>query len=183
VDRAVEIARKARLPLKIAAKIDRVDREYHDRLGDVLNDPLVSFLGEVGDQEKGAFLGNARALLFPIDWPEPFGLVLIEAMACGTPVVAYPCGSVPEIIEHGITGFIVKDVDAGARAVKSARKLDRARIRARFEQRYSVERMTEDYLAIYRGLQEDALGGRLARERPRRRGRTAGQKAQASQER
>jgi glycosyltransferase involved in cell wall biosynthesis len=161
VDRAIEIARAAGLPIRIAAKIDRVDRDYHQRLGDMLDDPLVTFMGEVGDAEKGSYLGNARALLFPIDWPEPFGLVLIEAMACGTPVIAYPHGSVPEIVEDGVTGFIVNDIQEGARAAEAARGLDRARIRARFQERYTVERMTRDYLAIYRGLQEDAFSADL----------------------
>src|SRR5206468_11633730 len=105
------------LPLKISAKIDPVDREYHMHVADKLRDPLVSFPGEIGEAEKGDFLGNARALLFPIDWPEPFGLVMIEAMACGTPVIAYPNGSVPEIIEHGVTGFIVDNIEAATKAV------------------------------------------------------------------
>jgi glycosyltransferase involved in cell wall biosynthesis len=179
VDRAIEIARKSGMRLKVAAKIDRVDREYHERLGDLLEDPLVSFLGEVNDEGKGAFLGHARALLFPIDWPEPFGLVLIEAMACGTPVIAYPCGSVPEIVEHGITGFIVNDIDAGAQAVEAALDLDRARIRERFEQRYTVERMAGDYLAIYRELLEDSSDGRLGRP-PRRRKRASRRRAELS---
>jgi glycosyltransferase involved in cell wall biosynthesis len=179
VDRAIEIARRSGMPLKVAAKIDRVDREYHEQLGDILEDPLVTFLGEVGEEDKGAFLGNARALLFPIDWPEPFGLVLIEAMACGTPVIAYSCGSVPEIVEDGVTGYIVDGVEAGAQAVEAAGRLDRARIRERFEQRYTVERMAEEYLAIYRGLIEDASGTRLSQKRPGRRpDRASGRRAE-----
>jgi glycosyltransferase involved in cell wall biosynthesis len=181
VDRAIEIARRAGLPLRVAAKIDRVDREYHEKLGDMLQDPLVTFLGEVGDQDKPSFLGNARALLFPIDWPEPFGLVLIEAMACGTPVIAYPCGSVPEIVEDGITGFIVNDIEAGGRAVEAAQGLDRARIRERFDQRYTVDRMSEDYLVIYRRLLEDAASVRLTNKRPRqRRTRASGRRGELS---
>ena len=162
VDRAIEIALGAGLPLKIAAKIDKVDREYHRRqIESLLDHPLVSYVGEVGDEEKSEFLGNARALLFPIDWPEPFGLVLIEAMACGTPVIAYPHGAVPEIVEHGVTGFIVESIGGAIEAVAAAGALDRARIRHCFERRFTVERMAQDYLAIYRGLLEDSRGKRL----------------------
>lgn len=153
-DRAIEIAARAGLPLKIAAKIDRVDRAYWD----MVIAPLVArhgnveFIGEINEARKAEFLGNARALLFPIDWPEPFGLVMIEAMACGTPVIAYRAGSVPEVIEDGVTGFIVENEAEAAAAVRRLPLLDRSRIRAEFERRFTVERMAEDYLRIYRGL-------------------------------
>jgi glycosyltransferase involved in cell wall biosynthesis len=166
VDRAIEVARAAKLPLQVSAKIDPADREYHLQIADKLKDPIVSFPGEIGESDKGEFLGNARALLFPIDWPEPFGLVMIEAMACGTPVIAYPNGSVPEILEHGVTGFIVESIEAAAEAVEAAKSLDRARIRERFEKRFTAERMTQDYLAVYRGLLEDRLGRRLVETAP-----------------
>jgi glycosyltransferase involved in cell wall biosynthesis len=167
-DRAIEIAARAGMPLKIAAKIDRVDQAYWD---DAIA-PLVKahrnveFIGEINEQQKAGFLGQARALLFPIDWPEPFGLVMIEAMACGTPVVAFRSGSVPEVIEEGITGFIVTSVAQAVEAVERASALDRSAIRARFEQRFTVERMAEDYLAIYRAL--PGLRGKAVRlRRPR----------------
>jgi glycosyltransferase involved in cell wall biosynthesis len=166
VDRAIEVARAAKLPLQVSAKIDPADREYHVQIADKLKDPIVSFPGEIGESDKSEFLGNARALLFPIDWPEPFGLVMIEAMACGTPVIAYPNGSVPEILEHGVTGFIVESIEAAAEAVEAAKSLDRARIRERFEKRFTAERMTQDYLAVYRGLLEDRLGRRLVETAP-----------------
>jgi glycosyltransferase involved in cell wall biosynthesis len=157
LDRAIQIALGAGLPLKIAAKIDKVDREYHRQIGSLLEHPQVTYIGELDDESKEQFLGNARALLFPIDWPEPFGLVMIEAMACGTPVIAYPCGAVPEILEQGVTGFIVDAVDAGIAAVSAASKLDRSRIRQRFERRFTVERMAQDYLAIYRRILEEPM--------------------------
>lgn len=151
---AIEIAARARLPLRVAAKIDRADRAYFD---DVIAPLLrrrddVEFLGEVDDQAKEELLGDACALLFPIEWPEPFGLVLIEAMACGTPVVAWPRGSVPEIVADGVTGRIVADVEAAVAAVEEVATYDRVRIRERFEQRYTAERMARDYLAIYGSL-------------------------------
>jgi glycosyltransferase involved in cell wall biosynthesis len=153
-DRAIAIATRAGLPLKIAAKVDRVDRGYWRRkIGPLVRaNPLVEFIGEIGDSEKASFLGNALALLFPIDWPEPFGLVMIEAMACGTPVIAYPRGSVPEVIEDGVTGFLVDSVDAAAAAVDRAATLDRARVRAAFERRFTARRMAEDYLEVYERL-------------------------------
>jgi glycosyltransferase involved in cell wall biosynthesis len=119
------------------------------------DDPLIEFIGEIGDSEKSAFLGGADALLFPIDWPEPFGLVMIEAMACGTPVVAYRCGSVPEVIDHGVTGFIVDNDDQAADAISRAR-LDRNRVRARFEERFSSEAMARRYVALYERLCDGA---------------------------
>jgi len=151
---AIEIARRAGMKLKIAAKVDPVDRPYFD---DVVNpliqkSPHVEFIGEINDSQKQEFLGNAAALLFPICWPEPFGLVMIEAMACGTPVVAFSCGSVPEIMEDGLTGFVVEDVAGAVRAVERLDELYRPTIRARFEERFSVRAMARDYLKIYRQL-------------------------------
>jgi glycosyltransferase involved in cell wall biosynthesis len=152
-DLAIEIARRVGLPLKIAAKVDAVDREYFDRVvAPLLDDPLVEFLGEIGDDDKPAFLGGARALLFPIDWPEPFGLVMIEAMACGTPVVARPCGAVPEVIVDGRTGFLASTLVELAEAVKRLDEIDRAECRRHVERHFSAGRMAEDYETIYRRL-------------------------------
>jgi glycosyltransferase involved in cell wall biosynthesis len=147
---AIEIARRARMRLLIAGKVDSVDREYFEsQIWPRIDGRNVEFVGEIDDRCKAEFLGNARAVLFPIDWPEAFGLVMIEAMACGTPVVAFSRGSVPEIVEEGITGFVVESVDAAAKVVECADNLDRARIRARFEARYSDTRMTLNYLDVY----------------------------------
>lgn len=153
-DRAIEIAAKSGLPLKIAAKIDKADRAYWDETiaPMIAAHPNVQFVGEINEHQKTEFLGNARALLFPIDWPEPFGLVMIEAMACGTPVIAFRRGSVPEVIDHGVTGFIVDEVDEAVEAVRRIGDLDRAAIRATFERRFTVQRMAQDYVAIYRAL-------------------------------
>ncbi|MCB1884713.1 MAG: glycosyltransferase family 4 protein [Geminicoccaceae bacterium] len=153
-DRAIEIAAKAGLPLKIAAKVDKVDQAYWDETIAPMIEahPNVAYVGEVGERGKVEFLGNATALLFPVDWPEPFGLVMIEAMACGTPVIGFRRGSVPEVIENGVTGFIVDTVEEAALAARRAASLDRATIRAAFENRFTVGRMTEDYLSIYRRL-------------------------------
>lgn len=153
-DRAIEIATRTGLPLKIAAKIDKVDLPYwKTRIWPMIKGrPNVEFLGEVNELQKASLLGDARALLFPIDWPEPFGLVVIEAMACGTPVIAFNAGSVPEIIEDGVTGFIVDSIDQAIEAFCRLPELDRARIRATFERRFSVERMACEYLDIYRQL-------------------------------
>jgi glycosyltransferase involved in cell wall biosynthesis len=152
-DRAIEIAHRSGLPLKIAAKVDRVDQEYFDA---VIRPLLVckdaEFIGEISDAEKSAFLGDAAALLFPIDWPEPFGLAMIEAMANGTPVIGFRCGSVPEVIDDGLTGLIVDSVDEAVAAVPRALALDRSAVRDRFEERFEVERMASDYLAVYRRL-------------------------------
>ncbi len=157
-DRAIEIARRAQVPLRIAAKVDNADRLYFEQqIQPLLADPLVEYIGEIGDSAKSDFLGNARALLFPIDWPEPFGLVLIEAMACGTPVIAFPSGSVPEIIEDGVTGFLVRNIEAAVDAVARLPELDRHQIRRRFEQRFSVTRMANDYLQIYESLARPAV--------------------------
>jgi glycosyltransferase involved in cell wall biosynthesis len=152
-DVAIEIACRAGRPLKIAAKVDRVDETYFEEvIRPLLQHPLVEFIGEIGEREKPAFLGGAAALLFPIDWPEPFGLVMIEAMACGTPVIAYPHGSVPEIVEHGLTGYLVDDIDEAVGAVHDLDRLDRALVRERFEERFTVRRMVRDYGSIYRSL-------------------------------
>jgi glycosyltransferase involved in cell wall biosynthesis len=157
-DRAIEIAKRVGMPLKIAAKVDRTDRRYFKRIVEpLLNDPLVEWVGEITDQQKNEFLGKACALLFPIDWPEPFGLVMIEAMACGTPVIASDRGSVPEVMENGVTGFVVKELDDAAEAVRRVRNLSRARCREVFEKRFTASRMANDYIELYeRILQRDA---------------------------
>jgi glycosyltransferase involved in cell wall biosynthesis len=153
VSQAIEIAIRAGMPLKIAAKIDRADRDYFERtIAPLLDHPLVEFIGEIGHNDKNQFLGNATALLFPINWPEPFGIVMIEAMACGTPIIAYPYGSVPEIVPDGLAGFLVPDVDGAVDAVHRIHELDRARCRDHFERHFTDERMTRDYLSIYRRL-------------------------------
>jgi glycosyltransferase involved in cell wall biosynthesis len=157
IDRAIRIAGRCGLPLKIAAKVDKVDREYFDeKIRPLLDLPHVEYIGEISDQEKSAFLSGAIALLAPVDWDEPFGLVIIEAMACGAPVVAFNRGAVPEILEQGLTGFIVDDEAAALEAVGKVSKLSRAAIRERFEQRFTARRMAEDYLAVYRELIEAA---------------------------
>jgi glycosyltransferase involved in cell wall biosynthesis len=151
IEHAIEIARRAGQRLRIAAKIDRVDEAYwHSRVKPRVSGPLIEFVGEVSEEDKPSFLGNASALLFPIDWPEPFGLVMIEAMSCGTPVIAWPRGSVPEIVEPGVTGFITSSVGEAVAAVGAAVRLDRARVRQRVEERFSATRMALDYLALYR---------------------------------
>ena len=150
VDRAIAIAGRARLPLKIAAKVDRGDREYFAaEIAPLLSAPAVEFLGEIDESAKTQLLGGARALLFPIDWPEPFGLAMIEAMACGTPVIAFARGSVPEVVDSGITGYIVTSVDEAVACVQRARGLDRRRCRRQFESRFSAERMAREYCSIY----------------------------------
>jgi len=160
LDRAIEIATRAGMKLKVAAKIDAADKEYFQAVVEpLLGNPLVECVGEINDRDKQEFLGNACALLFPIDWPEPFGLVLIESMACGTPVVAFGHGSVPELIEEGVTGFVVNNVDEAVKAVSRIQDLDRLRCRQAFEERFSVTRMTADYLQIYRQLIEDQKTG------------------------
>jgi glycosyltransferase involved in cell wall biosynthesis len=155
VDRAIAIARRAGMRLRIAAKIDRGDREYFtSRIQPLLDDPLIDFIGEIGEADKNEFLGNATALLFPIEWPEPFGMVMIEALACGTPVIAYAQGSVPEVVENHITGFIVDGVESAARAAQHASKLDRSACRRSFERRFSAARMAQDYCAVYESVGE-----------------------------
>ena len=162
-DRAIEIAKRAGIPLKIAAKVDKADRDYFEaKIHPLLDDPLVEFIGEINETEKTAFLSGAKALLFPIDWPEPFGLVMIEAMACGTPVIAWPCGSVPEIIEDGLTGFHVRSIEEAVAALDRLDNLDATAIRDRFEERFSAERMAADYLDLYNQLIGlESLTGRL----------------------
>src|SRR5271156_419145 len=161
VDRAIKIAIRCGIPLKIAAKVDRADQEYYDEIIRPLMDhPLVEFIGEIGDHEKSDFLSGALGLLLPIDWPEPFGLVMIEAMACGTPVIAYNRGSVPEIVDDGVTGFIVEDETGAIGAVDRLEHLSRAKIRKRFEERFTSRRMAQDYLSVYRSL-TDAVAPHL----------------------
>ena len=153
MDRAIEIAKRTGIPIKIAAKIDPVDAEYFSsHIQPMLDHPLVEFIGEINDHQKQDFLGGAQALLFPIDWPEPFGLVMIEAMATGTPVIAWRNGSVPEIIEDGRTGIVVDSLDDAAVAVARVGNFDRTLIRQRFEARFTVTRMAENYLAMYERL-------------------------------
>jgi len=138
------------MPLRIAAKIDKTDQDYFDAcIKPSLDSSNIEFLGEIGYPDKNQFLGEAAALLFPICWPEPFGIVMIEAMACGTPVIAYPFGSVPEVMQDGISGYIVPDLDAAVDAVKRVPQLDRKKIRKQFEQRFTAAHMTQDYLKIY----------------------------------
>jgi glycosyltransferase involved in cell wall biosynthesis len=156
VDRAIEIARRIGMPLKIAAKVDSIDREYFEEtIEPLLGAPHIEFIGEIGEEEKDELLGNAYALLFPIDWPEPFGLVMIESLACGTPVIAYRHGSVPEVIDDGVTGFIVSDLEDAVRAAERVADLDRRRCRAAFEERFTARRMVRDYLAVYERLRMD----------------------------
>jgi glycosyltransferase involved in cell wall biosynthesis len=168
VDRAIAIASQAGLPLRIAAKIDVADRDYCDvHIAPLLNAPGIDFIGEIAEDQKSEFLGNALGLLFPISWPEPFGLVMIEAMACGTPVIAFNCGSVPEVIRDGINGFVVETVEEACKAVSALKTLDRAGVRADFENRFSVEVMAQGYEAAYRsvlGLADDV--SRLRESQP-----------------
>jgi glycosyltransferase involved in cell wall biosynthesis len=159
VDRAIAIATACGLPLRIAAKVDAVDRTYFERdIVPLLDNPLVEFIGEIGETAKNEFLGNAKALLFPIDWPEPFGLVMIEALACGVPVVAFRGGSVPEVIDHGRTGFIVETLDEAVEATRRVGTLDRRVCRAVFEDRFSVTRMATDYVQLYQELMAQKSG-------------------------
>lgn len=152
-DRAIEIAKRAGIPLKIAAKVDPADQEYFEHVIEPLLDhPLVEFIGEIGDEEKSKFLGNALALLFPIDWPEPFGLVMIEAMSTGTPIVAWRTGSVTKIIDEGVTGFIVESIEDAVSAVEKVRSLNRRAVRQRFEARFTSSQMAQSYLAAYEQL-------------------------------
>jgi glycosyltransferase involved in cell wall biosynthesis len=161
-DRAISIARALGIPLKIAAKVDRVDEAYfRTQIEPLLDGPGVEFIGEINDRQKSQFLGEARALVFPVDWPEPFGLSMIEAMACGTPVLAFRCGSVPEIIEDGVTGAIVETMDEALAALPRVMALDRVIVRQCFEQRFSATRMARDYVGVYRSLlaSSKSLGG------------------------
>jgi glycosyltransferase involved in cell wall biosynthesis len=152
-DRAIQIASALGIPLKIAAKVDRVDESYfREVITPLLKGPGVEFIGEINEQQKSEFLGEARALLFPVDWPEPFGLSMIEAMACGTPVLAFRCGSVPEVIDEGVTGAIVETIEEGISALPHVMALDRRAVRRRFEERFSASRMAKDYVGVYRSL-------------------------------
>jgi glycosyltransferase involved in cell wall biosynthesis len=166
VDRAIAIARRVGLPLKVAAKVDTADKAYFEReIEPLLAHANVEFVGEINDAQKPAFLGNARALLFPIDWPEPFGLVMIEAMACGTPVVAWNCGSVPEVIDEHITGRIVDNEDDAVAATREVIGYDRRAVRATFERRFTARAMADRYVQLYDRLaqgRESDLGLRLA---------------------
>jgi glycosyltransferase involved in cell wall biosynthesis len=152
-DVAIEVARRAGIPLKIAAKVDAADRSYFETvIRPLLAGPGVDFVGEIGDEQKAAFLGNARALLFPIQWPEPFGLVMIEAMACGTPVIAWNCGSVQEVVDHGVSGYIVQSMDEALAALERISDLDRREVRATFERRFTASTMARAYLEVYEQL-------------------------------
>jgi len=167
MDRAVEIARRVGMPLKVAAKIDGKDRDYYDsEIKPLFADPLVEFVGEIGESEKNDFLGNAAAFLFPVDWPEPFGLVMIEAMACATPVVAFRCGSIPEVMRDGVSGYVVDSIDEAVAATERAVALPRDRVRAYFDRRFLAPRMARDYVTIYEELV-------LSARRRQGRGRTA----------
>jgi glycosyltransferase involved in cell wall biosynthesis len=157
VDRAIEIARIVGLPLKIAAKVDRADENYfREEIEPLLRQPGVEFIGEISEHQKGSFLGEALALLFPIDWPEPFGLVMIEAMACGTPVLAFRKGSVPEVIDDGVSGYIVDSVEEAIGKIEPLLALDRQRVRQQFELRFTADRMARDYVRIYQQLRCNA---------------------------
>ncbi len=153
VDCAIRIARRCGVQIRIAAKVDNVDRAYFEEtVRPLLDPPSVEYIGEINDKAKAVFLSGALALLVPIDWPEPFGLVMIEAMACGTPIIAFNRGSVPEVIDEGVTGFIVEDEEAALGAVDRLPRLSREKIRKRFEERFTSRRMAQDYLAVYRSL-------------------------------
>ncbi len=161
VDRAIGVARHCGVPLKVAAKVDKVDQDYFDeQIEPMMKSANVEFIGEISDREKSDFLSGAIALLVPIDWPEPFGLVMIEAMACGTPVIAFNRGSVPEVIDDGLTGFVVEDINGAIGAVDRLGHLSREKIRRRFEERFTARRMAQDYLAVYRSL-SDAVAPHL----------------------
>ncbi len=156
VDHAIEIAKRVDMKLKIAAKVDKVDEQYFSTMvKPLLDHPLIEYVGEIGETEKITFLGNASALLFPIDWPEPFGLVMIEAMACGTPTIANWQGSVPEVIQQGVTGFAIQDIEDAVKAVEKIPSVSRRRCREVFEKRFTASRMAQDYLSVYQQLIEE----------------------------
>lgn len=162
-DRAIQIAIAAGVPLRMAAKIDPADRDYYEgKIRPLMEHPLITFVGEIGDAEKSHFLGGARALLFPIDWPEPFGLVMIEAMACGAPVIAYDCGSVPEVVEPGLTGLIVRSLDQAIAAVDAVARYNRRAIRDRFEARFSARAMAQRYVALHQARSAPAAAQDLS---------------------
>ncbi len=163
VDRAIEIAASAGLRIKIAAKVDRADRDYHQRIEPLLDRPHVEFLGELGARDTSELLRNARALVFPIDWPEPFGRVMIDAMACGTPVIAFRAGATPEVVDDGVTGFVVESIPEAVRAVARLDQISRTAVRRTFEQRFSAARMARDYVHVY----EQLAGAAHRREQPR----------------
>ena len=155
-DHAIEVAKRTGLPLRIAAKVDPADLQYfRSEIEPLLDHPLIEFIGEISDAEKNDFVGNALALVCPYDWPEPFGLVLIEALACGTPVLAYRRGSIPEIIEHGTTGFVSENLSEMVAAVERLGEIDRQRCRASFDQRFTADRMARDYVALYERIIEE----------------------------
>jgi glycosyltransferase involved in cell wall biosynthesis len=157
-DHAIEVAKRTGLPLRIAAKVDPADLQYYrSEIEPLLDHPLIEFIGEISDAEKNDFVGNALALVCPYDWPEPFGLVLIEALACGTPVLAYRRGSIPEVIENGVTGFVCEDLSEMAAAVERLGEIDRQRCRASFEERFTADRMARDYVALYEQIIEDRV--------------------------
>jgi glycosyltransferase involved in cell wall biosynthesis len=165
-DVAIRLADRAGRSLRIAAKVDQADRVYYaEKIAPLLRSPNVDYLGEIGDADKAEFLGNARALLFPIDWPEPFGLVMIESMACGTPVIAWDCGSVSEIVEHGVNGFVVRNEEEALDAIERVDELDRAVVRASFERRFTSTEMARAYLKVYSRLLKTATNVRTADSR------------------
>ena len=168
-DRAIEIAIHTGAKLKIAAKIDKVDQDYWTNVIEpmVASSPNVEYIGEIGEKDKAEFLGNADALLFPIDWPEPFGLVMIEAMSCGTPVIAFRRGSAAEVIDDGVSGYLVEDVLQAVAAVRRIPELDRARVRDTFDRRFDIRRVARQYVQVYRTLAtaEEARSPRTATER------------------
>jgi glycosyltransferase involved in cell wall biosynthesis len=171
-DRAIRIARALGVPLKIAAKVDRIDEAYfREQIEPMLQSPGVEFIGEINERAKAKFLGDARALLFPVDWPEPFGIVMIEAMACGTPVLAFCCGSVSEVVDNGVTGQIVDTEEEAIEKLPHVLSLDRRGVRRHFEERFSVTRMAKDYIQVYRSLMKRPLllpdgGSDLSTARP-----------------
>jgi len=166
-DRAIAIARSLGIPLKIAAKVDRADEAYfRDEIAPLLKQPGVEFIGEIDERQKREFLGEALALVFPIDWPEPFGLAMIEAMACGTPVLGFRCGSVSEVIDDGVTGIVVDSLDDAIAALPRVIELDRRAVRRRFEERFLSARMAQDYVNLYRALLEQPLAPAVGTEIP-----------------
>jgi glycosyltransferase involved in cell wall biosynthesis len=164
-DRAIRIARAAGIPLKIAAKVDKVDEDYfRNVILPLIEGPGIEFIGEINERDKTKFLGEAAALLFPVDWPEPFGLVMIEAMACGTPVLAFRCGSVPEVIEDGVTGKMVDSEEEAIAALPAVLSYDRRAVRQRFEERFTDAKMAKEYVSIYRRLLKTHMSGAMLRK-------------------